>query len=51
MTAPGLRAPSNIAINNVQSYTVNVSDIDSALNIVLDNNTPSQTVIMLIRAF
>ena len=51
MTGAGLRPPSNIAINNVQSYTVNVTNIDSALNIVMDNNTPSQTVIMIIRAF
>jgi len=51
MNMGGLRPPANIAVNNVQSYTVNVTDIDSALNIVMDNNTPSQTIIMIIRAF
>jgi len=47
----GLRVPPNIAVNNVQSYTVNVSDIPDALNILMDNQTPSQTVIMIIRAY
>ncbi len=51
MNPGGLRIPPNIAVNNVQSYTVNVSDIPDALNILMDNNTPSQTVIMIIRAY
>ncbi len=51
MNMGGLRIPPNIAVNNVQSYTVNVSDIPDALNILMDNNTPSQTVIMIIRAY
>ena len=51
MNKGGLRIPPNIAVNNVQSYTVNVSDIPDALNILMDNNTPSQTVIMIIRAY
>ncbi|CAR63410.1 putative short tail fibre [Synechococcus phage S-RSM4] len=51
MNKSGLRAPQNLAINNIQSYTVNVSDIEKALNIVMDNNTPSQTIIMIIRAY
>ena len=51
MNKGGLRVPPNIAVNNVQSYTVNVSDIPNALNILMDNQTPSQTVIMIIRAY
>ena len=51
MNIGGLRIPPNIAVNNVQSYTVNVSDIPDALNILMDNQTPSQTVIMIIRAY
>ena len=51
MNRGGLRIPPNIAVNNVQSYTVNVSDIPNALNILMDNQTPSQTVIMIIRAY
>ena len=51
MNRGGLRIPPNIAVNNVQSYTVNVSDISDALNILMDNNTPSQTVLMIIRAY
>ena len=51
MNLGGLRIPPNIAVNNVQSYTVNVSDIPDALNILMDNQTPSQTVIMIIRAY
>ena len=51
MNMGGLKIPPNIAVNNVQSYTVNVSDIPDALNILMDNNTPSQTVIMIIRAY
>ena len=51
MNMGGLRPPANIAVNNVQSYTTNVTNIDGALNIVMDNNTPSQTIIMIIRAF
>ena len=51
MNRGGLRIPPNIAVNNVQSYTVNVSDIPDALNILMDNNTPSQTVLMIIRAY
>ena len=51
MNIGGLRVPPNIAVNNVQSYTVNVSDIPDALNILMDNQTPSQTVIMIIRAY
>tara|TARA_S200000501_G_scaffold305297_1_gene293626 strand:+ start:662 stop:1867 length:1206 start_codon:yes stop_codon:yes gene_type:complete len=51
MNMGGLRIPPNIAVNNVQSYTVNVSDIPDALNILMDNQTPSQTVIMIIRAY
>ena len=51
MNRGGLRIPPNIAVNNVQSYTVNVSDIEDALNILMDNNTPSQTVLMIIRAY
>ena len=51
MNIGGLRIPPNIAVNNVQSYTVNVSDIPNALNILMDNQTPSQTVIMIIRAY
>ena len=51
MNRGGLRIPPNIAVNNVQSYTVNVSDIEDALNILMDNNTPSQTVVMIIRAY
>jgi len=51
MNIGGLRIPPNIAVNNVQSYTVNVSDIPDALNILMDNQTPSQTVLMIIRAY
>ena len=51
MNIGGLRIPPNIAVNNVQSYTVNVSDIPDALNILMDNQTPSQTVVMIIRAY
>jgi len=51
MNIGGLRIPPNIAVNNVQSYTVNVQDIPDALNILMDNQTPSQTVIMIIRAY
>ncbi len=51
MNIGGLRIPPNIAVNNVQSYTVNVSDIPDALNILMDNQTASQTVIMIIRAY
>ena len=51
MNIGGLRVPPNIAVNNVQSYTVNVSDIPDALNILMDNQTPSQTVVMIIRAY
>jgi len=51
MNAPGLRVPPNIAVNNVQSYTVNIEDIPDALNILMDNQTPSQTVFMIIRAY
>ena len=51
MNMGGLRIPPNIAVNNVQSYTVNVSDIPDALNILMDNQTASQTVIMIIRAY
>ncbi len=51
MNRGGLRIPPNIAVNNVQSYTVNVQDIPNALNILMDNQTPSQTVIMIIRAY
>jgi len=51
MNRGGLRIPPNIAVNNVQSYTVNVQDIPDALNILMDNNTPSQTVLMIIRAY
>ena len=51
MNMGGLKVPPNIAVNNVQSYTVNVSDIPDALNILMDNNTPSQTIIMIIRAY
>ena len=51
MNIGGLRVPPNIAVNNVQSYTVNVSDIPDALNILMDNQTASQTVIMIIRAY
>lgn len=51
MTRSGLRAPTNIALNNIQSYTVNVSSIDKALNLEMETNTPSQTVIMIIRAY
>jgi hypothetical protein len=51
MTRSGLRAPTNIALNNIQSYTVNVSSIDKALNLQMETNTPSQTVIMIIRAY
>ena len=50
MNISGLRIPPNIAVNNVQSYTVNVSDIPDALNILMDNQTASQTVFMIIRA-
>jgi len=38
-------------VNNVQSYTVNVQDIPDALNILMDNQTPSQTIVMIIRAY
>ena len=51
MNISGLRIPPNIAVNNVQSYTVNVSDIPDALNILMDNQTASQTVFMIIRAY
>ena len=51
MNIGGLRIPPNIAVNNVQSYTVNVSDIPDALNILMDNQTASQTVFMIIRAY
>jgi len=51
MNIGGLRIPPNIAVNNVQSYTVNVSDIPDALNILMDNQTPSQTIVMIIRAY
>ena len=51
MNAAGLKVPPTIAINNVQSYTVNVSDIPDALTVIMDNNTPSQTIIMIIRAY
>ena len=51
MNIGGLRVPPNIAVNNVQSYTVNVSDIPDALNILMDNQTPSQTLVMIIRAY
>ena len=51
MNIGGLRVPPNIAVNNVQSYTVNVQDIPDALNILMDNQTPSQTVVMIIRAY
>ena len=51
MNIGGLRIPPNIAVNNVQSYTVNVQDIPDALNILMDNQTPSQTVVMIIRAY
>jgi hypothetical protein len=51
MTRSGLRAPTNIALNNIQSYTVNVSSIDKALNLQMETNTPSQTIIMIIRAY
>tara|TARA_B100000424_G_scaffold16639_1_gene12147 strand:- start:313 stop:1497 length:1185 start_codon:yes stop_codon:yes gene_type:complete len=51
MNRGGLRIPPNIAVNNVQSYTVNVQDIPNALNILMDNQTPSQTVVMIIRAY
>jgi len=51
MNIGGLRVPPNIAVNNVQSYTVNVQDIPDALNILMDNQTPSQTIVMIIRAY
>ena len=51
MNIGGLRIPPNIAVNNVQSYTVNVQDIPDALNILMDNQTPSQTIVMIIRAY
>lgn len=51
MNSAGLRVPPTIAINNVQSYTVNVSDIPDAFTVTMDNNTPSQTIIMIIRAY
>lgn len=51
MNIGSLRPPTNISVSNMQTYNVQPIDIPSAVNILADVSTASQSIITIIRAF